>query len=175
MLKQLLTGSSVLVFLIAGNISALAQAPESETESQVSPAQTVPQTQDAPEQAVSPEELQQFAKLIPSLQAINQTAQQKFVQVIEKSDLSIERFQELAQAQQSPEAQPAKPATPQEQQSFNQIATEIQTIQKETLAEQEKTVRDGGLEPSRFGQILAAVQQNPALQQQVQQLLQKNN
>jgi hypothetical protein len=175
MLKQILKGSAVLVFLVAGNLSALAQTPESKPQTPESPAQETPQTQEDAGQAVSPEELQQFAKVIPSLQAINQTAQQKFAQVIEQSDLSVERFQELAQAQQSPEAQPSTPATPEEQQSFNQIASAIQSIQQETLAEQEQVVRSGGLEPSRFGEILVAVQRNPALQQQVQQLLQNNN
>ncbi|WP_414563900.1 MULTISPECIES: DUF4168 domain-containing protein [unclassified Anabaena] len=172
MLKQLLKVSSVFIFLLAGNLSALAQAPEAQP--QGTPAPTAPQTQQSPEQAVSPEELQQFANVIPRLQEIGQTAQQKFAQVIEKSDLSVERFQELVQAQQSPEAKPSTPVTPEEQQSFNQVVTQIQSIQRETFSEQEQVVRSGGIEPERFSQIVAAVQRNPALQQQVQQLLQNN-
>jgi hypothetical protein len=174
MLKQLLKGSSVLILLLAGNLSALAQAPEAQPQPQGTPAPAAPQTQQSPEQAVSPEELQQFANVIPKLQEIGQTAQQKFAQVIEKSPLSVERFQELVQAQQSPEAKPSTPVTPEEQQSFNQVVTQIQSIQRETFSEQEQVVRDGGMEPVRFTQIVAAVQRNPALQQQVQQMLQNN-
>ncbi|GAX38159.1 DUF4168 domain-containing protein [Nodularia sp. NIES-3585] len=172
MLKQLLKGSAVFVLLWAGNFSALAQAPESKPQTQlsqvpVSPGQTT----------VSQEELQQFASVIPSLQEIGQASQQRAVQVIEQSPLSVERFQELSGGPQSPGAEPsppAAPASPEEEQTFNQVASEVQLIQQETLSQQEEAVRAGGLEPNRFNEILAAIQQDPALQQQVQQLIQSN-
>ncbi|YAF96989.1 MAG: DUF4168 domain-containing protein [Nodularia sp. CChRGM 3473] len=174
MLKQLLKGSSVLVFLVAGNFSALAEAPESQPQPQAPQVQGVPQVPESQAQDVSTEELQQFANVIPKLQEIGQTAQQKFAQAIQQSGLSIERFQELSQTQQSPEANPSTPATPEEQKSFNQASSQIQSIEQETLSQQEQVVRDGGLEPRRFSQILVAIQQSPALQQQVQQLIQEN-
>ncbi|MBE9051505.1 DUF4168 domain-containing protein [Nostocales cyanobacterium LEGE 11386] len=174
MLKQLLKGSSVLVFLVAGNFSALAEAPESQSQPQAPQVQGVPQVPESQAQDVSTEELQQFANVIPKLQEIGQTAQQKFAQAIQQSGLSIERFQELSQTQQSPEANSSTPATPEEQKSFNQASSQIQSIEQETLSQQEQVVRDGGLEPRRFSQILVAIQQSPALQQQVQQLIQEN-
>ncbi len=173
MLKQLLKGSSVLAFLFAGNLSVLAQAPESKP--QIQPSQLLQgQLQLSQAQTtVSQEELQQFASVIPTLQEIGQTSQQRSAQLIEQSGLSVERFQELSEAQ-SPGATPSSPATPEEQQSFNQVAPEIQSIREETLAQQQEVVRAGGLEPNRFDEILVAIQQDPALQQQIQQLMQNN-
>ncbi|TVP60025.1 MAG: DUF4168 domain-containing protein [Nodularia sp. (in: Bacteria)] len=174
MLKQLLKGSSVLVLLLAGNLSALAQAPESKPQTQLSQVPEAQVEQPQGQTTVSQEELQQFASVIPSLQEIGQASQQRSVQIIEQSPLSVERFQELSEAQQSPEAQPSSPVTPEEEQSFNQVASEIQLIQQETLSQQEEVVRAGGLEPNRFNEILVAIQQDPALQQQVQQLIPSN-
>ncbi|WP_414550618.1 DUF4168 domain-containing protein [Anabaena sp. CCY 0017] len=173
MLKQLLKGSSVLAFLLAGNLSALAQAPESKPQTQVSQVLQAQMPASQGQTTVSQEELQQFASVIPSLQEIGQSSQERSAQVIEQSGLSVERFQELSEAQ-SPGATPSSPATPEEQQSLNQIAPEIQSIQEEALAQQEEVVRAGGLEPNRFNEILVVVQQDPALQQQLQQLMQNN-
>lgn len=168
MLKQFLKGSSVLVLLLAGNPSALAQAPEARP--QTPPAQLPA----SPEQTtVSPEELQQFASVLPTLQQIGQTAQQRSIQVIEQSGLTVERFQELSQAQQ-PGATSSAPATPEEEQSFNQVVPQIQSIEEETVSEQQEVLQSGGLEPDRFNQILMAVQQDPALQQQLQQMMRNN-
>ncbi|MBE9201901.1 MULTISPECIES: DUF4168 domain-containing protein [unclassified Nodularia (in: cyanobacteria)] len=174
MLKQLVKSSALFVFLFAGNLSALAQAPESKPQTQVSQALQAQLQQPQGQTTVSPEELQQFASVIPTLQEIGQSSQQRSVKIIEQSGLSVERFQELSEAQQSPGAAPSSPATPQEQQSFNQVAPEIQSIQQETLSQQEEAVRAGGLEPNRFNEILVAIQQDPALQQQVQQLIPRN-
>jgi hypothetical protein len=164
MLKQLLKGSSIFVILLAGNVSALAQVPESKPQIQLSQLQTT----------VSQEELQQFANLLPTLQEIGQISQQRAIEAIEQSGLSLERFQELSEAQQSPGTEPSSPPTPEEQQSFNQVAPEIDLIQQETLSQQEQAVRAGGLEPNRFHEILLAIQQDLALQQQVQQMMQNN-
>ena len=174
MLKQLLKGSSIFVILLAGNLSALAQVPESKPQTQASQALQKPLQISQVQTTVSQEELQQFANLLPTLQEIGQTSQHRAVQAIEQSGLSVERFQELSEAQQYPGAIPSSPATPEEQQSFNQVAPEIQSIQEETLDQQEEAVRAGGLEPNRFNEILVAIQEDPTLQQQVQQLMQNN-
>ncbi|MDH6088534.1 DUF4168 domain-containing protein [Umezakia ovalisporum] len=167
MLKQLLKGSSVLVLLLASNVSALAEAPKSKL-------QIHAQFQQPQAQSVSPEELQQFASLIPALQEIGQTAQQRTTQALEQSGISLERFQELSQAQDSPEPQLSSPPTPEEQKSFNQVKSQIQLIQEETLSQHEQVVRSVGLEPNRFNEIFGAIQQEEALQQQLRQILQNN-
>ena len=42
------------------------------------------------------------------------------------------------------------------------------------VLQQQEAVQAGGLELNRFNEIFIAVQQDPALQQQLQQLIQKN-
>jgi hypothetical protein len=167
MLKRLLVGSSVLVLVFAGSLSAQeAPAPEAQ-----------PQTQEAPQAPstteVSQSELEQFARVIPQLQEIQQSAQQEAAQVIQESGLSTERFSEIYQSQQSGTV-PSTEVTSEEQQSYDAASTKIQSLEEEVRSQQEEVLQSEGLEPQRFGEILVAVRQDPALQQQVQELLQGN-
>jgi Domain of unknown function (DUF4168) len=125
---------------------------------------------------VSEAELQKFAKVIPKLQEIQQTAQQQVSEAIKKAGLTEDRFRELYTAQQSPSgapaaAAPASAATPQEQQAVQQVTTQLESIKTETQTRREQAVRSQGLELNRFNEILAAVRQDSSLQQQLQQML----
>jgi hypothetical protein len=159
MFKQLLKGSSIFVVLLASNFSALAPV----VASQIQTPFQISQTQNN----ISPEELQQFASVLPTLQQIFQTGQQRSVEVIETSGLTVQRYQELSQGQQ-------QPASSEEQQSFNQAASQINMIEDETISQQEEVLLAGGIEPNRFDEIVAAIQRDPALQQQLQQMMQNN-
>jgi Domain of unknown function (DUF4168) len=126
---------------------------------------------------VSDAELQKFAKVIPALQEIQQTAQQQVSEAIKKAGLTEDRFRELYTAQQSPSgtpaaaAAPASAATPQEQQAVQQVTTQLESIKTQTQTRREQAVRSQGLELNRFNEILAAVRQDSGLQQQLQQML----
>jgi len=165
MLKQLLVGSSVFTLLFAGGLSAQeAPAPEAQPQTQEEP-----QTPTATD--VSQQELEQFARIIPQLQEIQQSAQQEAAQVIQESGLSTERFSEIYQSEQSG-TPPSAEVTPEEQQSFEAASTKIESLEQEVRSQQEEVLQTEGLEPQRFGEILVAVRQDPSLQQQVQELLQ---
>jgi Domain of unknown function (DUF4168) len=128
----------------------------------------------APVAEVSEAELQQFAKVIPELQEIQQSAQQQVSEAIQSAGLTEDRFRELYTAQQSPSGgqQPAATAaTPQEQQAVQQVVTQLETIKKDIQTRREAAVRSQGLEVNRFNEILAAVRQDSELQQQLQQIL----
>lgn len=165
MLKQLLVGSSVFVLLFAGSVSAQeTQAPEAQPQAPAAP-------QDSPTTEVSSTELEQFARVIPQLQEIQQSAQQQAAQVIQESGLSTERFSEIYQSQQSGTA-PSAEVTSEEQQSYDEASTKIESLEQDVRSQQEEVLQTEGLEPQRFGEILVAVRQDPTLQQQVQELLQ---
>lgn len=165
MLKQLLVGSSVFALLLAGSVSAQeTQAPESQPQTQEAP-------QSAPTTEVSQSELEQFARAIPQLQEIEQTAQQQVAQLIQESGLSTERFGEIYQSQQSG-ATPGTEVTEEEQQSYEAASTKLESLKQEIRSQQEEVLQAEGLEPQRFSEILVAVNQDPALQRQVRDLLQ---
>jgi hypothetical protein len=166
MLKQLLTGSSVLVLLLAGGLSAQAQVPQSSSSPSSSQLTGTPQTQ------VSPDDLQKFARSIKQLRVIQQGERQQIVQLVSQSGLSRERFMEIYQAQQTPPQQPKQAITPKEQQQFNIAFAKIGQIQQQNQSKKERVVQKEGLQPARFNQILEAVRQDSSLQEKVKQMIQ---
>lgn len=141
-----------------------APAPAVETPDAAVP--TTPMSSD-----ISDRELEQFANLVPQLQEIEQSARQEVDQAIEASGLGRDRFNELYQAQQTPEAAVSSEATDEEQQSFEQIVGQIDSIKQDVRTQQDEVIRAEGLEPERFDQILAAIRQDPTLRQQLQQMI----
>lgn len=124
---------------------------------------------------ISDAELQQFASAIPQLSQVDKSIQTEVSEVIGKSGLSQEKFQELAKSQSMPGADAsASSATPEEKQSFTQAMTQIQSIEKKGQSKQEEIIRTQGLEPQRFQQILAAVRQDPSLKDKVQKMVPAN-
>lgn len=161
MLKQLLAGGSVLAVLFAGGLSAQAQAPSPQ-----------PKVQPAPQVQVSPAELEKFANAIKQLRVIQQASQAEMVKAVQSEKLSEQRFIQIYQVQQNPQAPTTPKVTPTEKQSFDKAFAKIGQIQQTTQTKMKQVVQSQGMEVQRFNQIFAAVRQNPTLQQKIQQLLQ---
>lgn len=171
MLKQLLTGSSALVLLLAGSLSVQAEAPQ--------PGSQPPQVQEAPQQGVSlpvsSQELQKFARSLKKLQVIEREAGKEMTRAVQGEGLSEKRFIELYQTRQNSQAQPSREITTQERQKFERALARVGEIEKKTQFKMQQAVQSEGLEAERFAQILAAVQRDPALQQQMQRLMQQSS
>ena len=128
-------------------------------------------TQATSPSSVSPLELQQFVQGIKQLQSIDRKNQAQMAQVIEKEGLSSERFKEIAQNIQQPNAKLDPPISEQEREQFTRIVEQMEEIQKESLPKQQRAITMQGLEVSRFGEIDRAVQQDASLQKKVRQML----
>jgi len=131
-----------------------------------------PQTQPSPQAEVSQQDLQRFANAVKKLQPIQKQAETQIMQIIQQQKLSEQRFGEIYQARQNPQAKPTTAISPEENKRFDQAAVKIQELQKTTQSRMEKAVREEGLEIPRFNQIFLAIRSNPALLQKVQQMIQ---
>ncbi|MCG8362868.1 MAG: DUF4168 domain-containing protein [Pseudanabaenales cyanobacterium] len=155
--------------------SAVEEIPASETGSAsdlVAPAPETPEAVATPESSsISQAELQQFANAVIEVQTIERQTQESMAQLILAEGLSPERFNEIFLAQQSVGAEPEPEITLEEQQTFEQVLSQLETIDQAAQTSKEQAVIAQGLEVERFDQILAAVRQDPDLQQQVQELL----
>lgn len=159
MLKQLLIGSSTLTLPFASSLPTQAQI-----QPNMSQMLTVSQAQ------VSAEELQKFASAMRKVQVIQQNSQMETIRVIQREGLSPERFKQIYQMQRNPQARRAATVTQQERQRFELAVTKVNKIQNQTQSVMLRAIQDTGLRVQRFNQILAALRQNPKLQQQVQRL-----
>jgi hypothetical protein len=151
-------------------VEAAPEAPEVKPET---PAEEVitPASPEEPSTEVSQEELQQVINVLPALQNIQETAQQAARQTIEESGLEPGRFVELSQAQDAPEGEATVNASPEEQQSFDVAYAEIQQIREDALAQQAQVIEAEGLETERFDEIITAIETDPALQAQFEEML----
>lgn len=163
MFKQLLTGGSFFALLLASSLSAQAQIQQPPRQPQ---APAVPQVQ------IAPEDLQKFSNAIKQLQVIQQESITQMSQVVLREGLSEQRFIQIYQSQRNPSAQPTVKITQEEQQKFEQASTRIREVQQTNQVKMMQVVEKEGLDVERFNQILAAVRQNPTLQQKVQQMIQ---
>lgn len=139
-----------------------------------SPAEEIMPNEEAIEElpadgAVTPEELEQFVAIVPQMQTIQQSARQAAIATISASGLTPERFSEISQAEASPEQ--AVDLSAEEQETYAAVSSELEQIKQNALAEQEQVLQTEGLSPERFDAILTAIQTDPALEQQVQEML----
>lgn len=177
MFKRLLTGSAVFTLLLVGSLPAFAQAQAPGT-APATPKPEAPQREaspqpGAPRAEVSQADLQKFANAVKKIQAIQQESEKKMIQAIESEGLSPQRFGELLQAQQTPEGQPNQQAgvSREEMQKFEQVSARLTAVQEEAQSRMQQAVRAEGLEENQFRAILATIQQDPALQQQVRSMI----
>lgn len=161
MLKQLLASSTLMGLLWFGGVST-AQA------QQTSPQPGMPP---APQMEITATDLERFAMAVQQIQAIEQQAQAQMVEAIQGEGLTVERFNEIAQSQQNPEMQVQ--LSDQEAQTFAQAIQQISQIHQAAEQEMQAAVQDEGLAVDEFNQIAQTVQQDPTLQRQVLELLQK--
>lgn len=160
-MKQFLSGATIFALLLTGSLPAQAQSQQAAP----SPQAPTPQVQ------IDPKELQKFSKAVKQLQVIQEKSVTQMRQVVERQGLSEQRFMQIYQAQRNP-SKPATKVTPVEQQNFEQASTRLKKIQQETQSKMMQVVEKEGLNVERFNQIMAAVRQNPSLQQQVRQMIQ---
>ncbi|NET55095.1 MAG: DUF4168 domain-containing protein [Symploca sp. SIO2E6] len=162
MLKQLLTGTTVLALLLGSSLPGLTQSQENVVTSQL---------KQASEGDISPEELQKFANAFKLILQLEQESRQAVSRIVESSGFSQKRFGEILQAWQNPEAQPNLELTQEESEKFNNVINEIKQNRQETLANMQQAVVAEGLEVERYDQILAVVKDNQDLQEQFKEMI----
>lgn len=155
------------------SLPAFAQsAPSSEGESRPEAAEGAESSDGAVTGAeFTVEELEQFANVIPDLQTIQTAAQANVVTVVEDSGLTAERFNEIAEAQASGESAEAVNVSSEEQAAFEVVTGEIEQIESDFLSQREELLEAEGLTVERYQELLAAVQSDPNLLQQIEALL----
>ncbi|MFO7873464.1 MAG: DUF4168 domain-containing protein [Bacteroidales bacterium] len=125
----------------------------------------------AQETEFSDEELEQFADAVTEVMTIQQEGQTEMMTKIEEHDMDVQRFNEInMQAQEMPLDEIE--ATEEELESFQMINQEIEQIQIELEAELIETIEEQGLSLEKYEAIMGQYQQDPELQQRIQELMQ---
>ncbi|WP_277485610.1 DUF4168 domain-containing protein [Catalinimonas alkaloidigena] len=117
------------------------------------------------------EELKTFIQANKSVVQVQQAAEQKMMQAIEETDMDVNRFNEIATAQQDPQADAE--ASAEEMATFNEAAQKVMAVQRETQSEIAAAVEEEGMEFNEYRQIMMAYQNSPKVQEQITKLIEE--
>lgn len=118
----------------------------------------------------SDQELEQFVAVFKKANEIQQKNEEVMIQAIEGEDLELERFNEILVSRQQQQSAEDIGASAEEMAAFNQAAEKIMSVQQEAQAEIQQVIEDElGME--KYQQIVIAYQQDPEVQEKVNQML----
>jgi len=127
--------------------------------------------QESTQTEVSDQDLKKFAAVLQEIQAVNQQAQQDMVVIVEDEGLEIKRFNEIRQAQANPDME--VDVSEEEVKMFNSATEELVKIQEDAQKDMESEIKEEGLTVAQYQNIATQIQNNPELQQKLQQYLQQ--
>ncbi|WP_242921356.1 DUF4168 domain-containing protein [Pontibacter liquoris] len=135
---------------------------------------TTPQkpAQQQPTKAYSDADMKQFADANNRLMALQQVSEQKMMKILEEEHLSVEKFNQMAQAHQQQKLTEVQ-ATPEEMAAFNKSAQRIMELQPTLQTEAEAAIKKDGMALDKYQEMMTAYQQDPAFQEKVNKLMVK--
>lgn len=131
---------------------------------------TPPAQQGQTQQNFTDAELQQFADASARLMAVQQEGEKKMMGILQEENLSIDKFNEMAQAYQQQQLDQVE-ATTEEKAAFNKAAQRMIEMQPEMQKNVEAAIQKDGMSLDKYEQIMIAYRQNEALQQRVNEMM----
>ncbi len=123
--------------------------------------------QDQQQMEISDEELQNFVKASQEIQMLNSELQDKMIKLIEDSEMSLDRFQEISQQQQ--QGQEAS-LSEEEESIMASIQEKMSEEQQAMRPEMDKILEENGMDAERYMAISRALQSDEELQQRYQEM-----
>ncbi|WP_233555611.1 DUF4168 domain-containing protein [Pontibacter oryzae] len=161
-LKYKLKGAALAALFVAASMAA----PEASAQ------QTTPQSQQQ-QQSFSDTDLKQFASASSRLVAVQQKGEKAMMSILEEEKLSIDKFNEMAQAHQQQKLDEVE-ASAEEKAAFNKAAQRMMELQPTLEKDVEAAIQKEGMTLEKYEQIMIAYRQDEALQQRVNALMQQN-
>ncbi|BFM38088.1 DUF4168 domain-containing protein [Synechocystis sp. LKSZ1] len=138
----------------------------------VQPAWSQPAMTLAQATTVSPQELQQMARIIKQLQVIERDTQQKMTQAVQSAGLTPEQFMQIAE-QKDASGKNTQSVSAADEAKFKQALPNVQKALIDSQGQQEAILQKEGLSVDKFNSTMEILVKNPQLQQEVQKLLDK--
>lgn len=124
------------------------------------------------QEKISDTELKQFVASIKAVQEINQAAQKDMIALVEQSGFDLVRFNELFEYSQNPSL-PATNATQEETKKFDGVIARMEVMQPVFQKQMEDAVAKKGITVVRFEQVGNALENDTALQQRFQAMMEQ--
>jgi len=155
-IRTMILSLAVAVFLVFG-APLMAQMPDLGEQPEV--------------EEVSDEELDRFVTALQAVEQIQIETQATMTEAIEAEGMSEERFSQIHSAQQNPEMELGDDVTAAEEEAYESVLATLMEVQQTAQGDMQDAVAEEGFDVQRFNEIIIAIQQDPELAQQVQQML----
>lgn len=176
MLKYISTLVIALSFIACQSDSSMDQAQQQQQQQPQDPMaeQTQPEFGEgqATEVDLSDEELEQFVEAIVSAQELQMESQEEMMEIVEGEGISVEMYNQITQAQQMGQTEEEIDASAEDMENYNNALQKIMEVEERMEPQMVAAIEETGMSMERYQEINMAVQQDPALQQRIQQELQ---
>ena len=121
-----------------------------------------------------PEEtLQSFIEASMEIHQIQEAGEQKMLQALEKENLDVDTFNEIAEMMNGNETTSQDDISAAQILSFNNVIERFQAIQSEMRQEMENAITGKGMGIEEYQQIIEDYYQDPELQQKINEMIQQ--
>ena len=120
-----------------------------------------------PDRKLTEADLNKLATILGKLQKLNLESQNKMMSVVQAKGMEIQKFMQLQQALQTPEA--AKNVSAADKSQFQEITNELGKVQVEMRKKMEATLKSENLTLPEYQEMMVAIQMDPAAQQKLMQ------
>ncbi|HLQ99270.1 MAG TPA: DUF4168 domain-containing protein [Sphingobacterium sp.] len=146
----------LLAVVMLGSLGAMAQAPNPMQEPEL-------------KEDFKKDELKSFVKASSKVEALQMGAQENMAQAVKDEGLTVEKFNTIAQAQQSEEG--LENESSEDQEMFNKASEKIMKIQEEIGGEIQETIKKEGIDVQTYEQIMYAYQKSDKVKGELDEIL----
>ncbi|MBN1769175.1 MAG: DUF4168 domain-containing protein [Prolixibacteraceae bacterium] len=120
---------------------------------------------------VNQNELKNFASAYLKVQELSQESQNDMVDVVQDEGMEVQRYNAIMQSMQDS----SKEITIRDEEinAVETINKQLQKIEEATNEKMQKSIKDNDLSVNRYQEIMASVQNDPELQEKLQEYLQQ--
>lgn len=123
----------------------------------------------AQETEISDSDMELFASAFQEVQSVNQEIQNEMVGAIKEEGLDVQKFNEIQQASQA-EGEESN-ISEEDMAKYQKSIQAIQAVQQEAQQKMKKVVEESGLGMEKYQNIMRKVQEDPAIQAKLQEML----
>lgn len=122
---------------------------------------------------VTSNEIDQFVEAAIKAQDAQMEAQQEMIDVVDEEGISVETYNQIAQAVQMGQPVEDIDVTAEQLEQYDRASELIEEIEETLRSNIEEVVENTGMDFERFQEINMAAQQDPALRQQIEEKMQE--
>ena len=119
---------------------------------------------------VSDSELKKFVSIYKQVQKKNKEAQQKMAKAVQAEGITIQRYQQIAQAGKNPKSKVE--VTKEEKTKMKAIKSSFQKIQNKFKSKITGVIKEGGMSTQRYQQVFQQIKADKELQAEFGKLMQ---